>query len=225
MIAFLDADDLLFPDYLERMGLALGHVPSAGLAFTDAWVLDHATGRVRRTSAMVNQNPPDRTPTDARTTLRELLRRNFVFFPTVRREALAAAGEWRESLTAAEDYELWLRIAAHGFTATPVAGRLAVHREIEGSNSSGLERQLRSMSEVYRIVAEEWDVDEETSALARERRQRTEALIHRYGSGRRSLREQVLKPARALRRAVRDRRTWLDAVPPDIARLLESTSA
>jgi len=226
LIAFLDADDLLFPEYLERMGSALRGHPGAGFAYTDAWVIDHASGRVRRTSAMVNQNPPIRPATDATTLLRELLRRNFVFVSTVVfREALERAGGWRDSLSAAEDYELWLRIAASGYTAVPVAGRLALHREIAGSNSDDLPRQLRSMSEVYRSVAEEWKIDDATRDLARDRRRQIDALSRRFDPDRRDIRETALRPVRALQQAVRDRRDWLPVPPLEVVRLLDATSA
>jgi glycosyltransferase involved in cell wall biosynthesis len=226
LIAFLDADDLLFPEYVERMQSALQSAPDAGLAYTDAWVIDHATGRIRSTSAMMNQNPPTRPLANATAFLRELLRRNFIFISaTVRREALDRAGGWRESLTAAEDYEQWLRIVAHGYAAVPVAGRLALHRELAGSNSDDLPRQLRSMREVYRLVAEEWEVDNVTRQLARERQRQLDALSRRFDPERRDLRETFLRPARALRQTVRDRSLWLSEAPPAVAQLLQATSA
>lgn len=224
LLAFLDADDLLLPDYLERMGHALDAVPRAGLATTDAWVLDDATGRVRRAGAMVNQRPPERPPDDAGELLRMLLERNFVFFPTVRRRALEDAGPWRESLTAAEDYELWLRVVARGYGAAFVPGRPAVHRELAGSNSADLPRQLRSMREVYRLVVDDWDVDDRTRAVALRRRGELDRLVRRFDPDTRDVRERLTRPLRRARNRLRERTRWHDVPPPEVAGLLAAAS-
>jgi len=65
-VSMLDADDLWLPEYLEVMGGALDANPDAAFAYTDAWVLDDQTGRIRRKPAMFYQRPP-RTVPDART--------------------------------------------------------------------------------------------------------------------------------------------------------------
>ena len=57
-VSMLDADDLWLPEYLEVMGGALDANPDAPFAYTDAWVFDDGTGRIRRTPAMFYQRPP-----------------------------------------------------------------------------------------------------------------------------------------------------------------------
>ena len=57
-VSMLDADDLWLPDYLEVMGGALDEDPRRGFAYTDAWVLEDETRKVRRRSAMSYQRPP-----------------------------------------------------------------------------------------------------------------------------------------------------------------------
>ena len=220
ILAFLDADDYLFPDYLERMGATLDSDPGAGLTYTDAWVLDHETGRIRRTSAMANQHPPSVAPPDPTDLLRLLLLRNFIFFPAVRRRALDAAGPWLVSLTAAEDYELWLRVVARGYRALQTPGRLAIHREMAGSNSSDLLRQLASMREVYRLVGEEWDVDNDVRTVAHARRGQIERLMRRFDPTRRDPREVVLRPLRRVRAGTLHRRLWLSTPPPEVAAVM-----
>lgn len=225
ILAFLDADDYLFPDYLERMGATLDSDPGIGLTYTDAWVLDHPTGRFRRTSAMANQRPPSVAPPGPTALLRLLLLRNFVFFPAVRRRALADAGPWRVSLTAAEDYELWLRVVACGYRAVPTPGRLAIHRESAGSNSHDLPRQLVSMREVYRLVAEEWEIDDETRHVAASRRDELDGLIRRFDPARLDARELLLRPLRRARAATLRRRLWLDAPPQEVAAVIAAAES
>lgn len=222
ILAFLDADDYLVPEYLAQMARNLDSHPEAGLAYTDAWVLDDRTGRIRRTSAMANQHPPAVLPPDASSQLRLLLKRNFVFFPSVRRQALDDAGPWHTGLTAAEDYELWLRVVACGYQVVPTAGRLAIHREMAGSNSDDLPRQLTSMREVYRLVAEEWAVDDETRVVAAQRLRELDGLVKRFDPARRDPREIVMRPLRRVRAATLHRRLWLDDPPPAVAAVLES---
>src|SRR3712207_3903519 len=93
-ISLIDSDDLWLPTYLEVMGAALDAEPMAGLAYTDAWVLDDWSGRIRKKTAMAYQNPPLPPPEEPREFLRLLLtRRNFVFTSTtLRRSAVEHAG-------------------------------------------------------------------------------------------------------------------------------------
>ncbi len=222
LVTFLDADDLLLPEYLDRMGSALDAAPQAGFAFTDAWVLDDATGRVQRTSAMSHRKPSS-PPEDPVELLHLLLRRNFVFVAaTARRRALEAVGGWQESLTAAEDYELWLRLVASGYRAVRVDGRLAVYRRGHDSNSADIHRLLMSAQRVYREVAESWDVDDRSSAIASRRVTQVERWIKRYDRGRDlpSVRMAVSR----VRASLREPRRWLDEPPAAVQSLLARTA-
>ena len=182
LVTVLDADDLLLPEYLERMGAALAASPRAGMAYTDAWVLDDASGRIARKSAMAAHRPATVPPYDPRPFLQLLLRQgNFIFVATTsRRSVLEAVGPWQESLNGAEDYELWLRILAAGHPVVQVDGPLVVYRRRAGSHSSDYLRSLRAENVVYRLIAEEWDVDDETRAIARGSYETVERLIRRY---------------------------------------------
>jgi GT2 family glycosyltransferase len=178
LIGMLDSDDLWMPTYLEVMGDTLEASPDAGLAYTDAWVLDDRTRRIRRTTAMTYQDPPDPPPSEPLEFLARLLRANFVFAgATVRRTALEAAGRYNETLTAGEDYELWLRIVAHGFRAVRAPGLLAVYRKSPGTLSTNEELMLSGTREVYRLVAEEYDVPERIRALARAQQRRAHGRL------------------------------------------------
>jgi GT2 family glycosyltransferase len=228
VIAMLDSDDLWLPHYLEVMSETLEAHPEAGFAYTDAWVLDDATRRIRRTTAMTYQDPPDPPPAEPREFLVQLLRANFVFAgAAVRRSALDAAGRYNERLWAGEDYELWLRIVAHGFRAVRAPGLLAVYRKSPGTLSTKEELMLSGVREVYRLVAEEYLVPDEIRSVARARQRAVErALAGRKG-------EPGLLPAlaRARARAVRIKSAvvepfaWHRRPPPAVAALLANANA
>jgi hypothetical protein len=73
------------------------------------------------------------------------------------------------------------------------------------------------MREVYRLVVDEWEVDEETRAVARRRLLELDGLVRRFDPTRRDPRETVVRPLRRLRDATLRRRLWLDEPPPEVA--------
>ena len=217
LVAMLDSDDLWLPTYLETMHRVLAGEPDAAMAYTDAWVVDDGGGRVRKTSEMAYQRPPDPPPPDPHAFLGELLRRNFVYNAvTARRSALVGVGGYDERLWIGEDWELWMRMAAHGCRCVRAPGILAVHRRRDGSLASDPSRLVAGVQEVYRVVAEDWDVDDEVRSRARE----LAALARRPRA--RDLR--ALAPVRRAVRIARERRGWHRLPPAAVARLLEDTS-
>ncbi|HEX2044489.1 MAG TPA: glycosyltransferase [Gaiellaceae bacterium] len=153
-VSMLDSDDLWLPTYLESMDATLRASPRAGLAYTDAWVLDDATRRFQRVTAMHYQDPPDPAPDDPAAFLAHLVERNFVFTSaTVPRDVFEEAGGFDARLDACEDYELWLRIVSRGRRAVRAPGILAVYRRRRGSVSDDEERMLAAMARVLRLTA------------------------------------------------------------------------
>lgn len=216
LVSMLDSDDLWLPGYLKTMAETLDGAPQAGFAYTDAWVLDDPTGRIQRASAMAYQDPPDPPPADPVRFLEELLERNFVFTSvTVRRSVLEEVGGYRGSLSAAEDYELWLRIVAHGHPGVRAPGLLAVYRKRPGTLSTNEARMYSSMREVARIVAEEYDVPDEIRELARLRMRSLDAALSRDGQSL-SLRYRVRALLVRLKRALLARWLWHRTPPAEI---------
>lgn len=216
LVSILDSDDLWLPEYLETMTRALDADPDAGFAYTDAWVLDDRTRRVQRASAMAYQDPPEKPPTDPEELLGELVRRNFVFTSaTVRRRVLQEVGGYRESLSAAEDYELWLRIAAYGYRAVRAPGLLAVYRKRAGTLSTKDLLMARSLQEVFQVVAEEYEVPERIRALARARRASLEADLSADGR-RLSVRYRLQKRLVLLQRAMLSPWLWRRTPPAEL---------
>jgi glycosyltransferase involved in cell wall biosynthesis len=220
-VALLDADDLYMPHYLSAMREALEGDPGAGFAYTDAWLLDDATGRIARRTAMADQRPPASAPPTARDLLRELIERNFVYVSAVvRREALDRVGPFDVSLPSLEDYDLWLRLAAGGYRAVRAPGVHAVYRRRAGSLSSNERRMRETEVRVLRMAAERLPGDDALRALAERRAVAVEAHLAAL-SGARRLRAAALRARRAAgaaKRRVLDRRLWHATPPEEIER-------
>lgn len=221
LVSFIDSDDLWMPTYLAEMSDALDRSPGAGLAYTDAWTLDRQRGRIGAATAMHWQDPPLPPPAEPTAFLRELLRRNFVYTATMVPAAVFEhVGPFRATLPAAIDYEMWLRIVAHGYRAVRSPHLLAVYtRGRPGSISSNRTTVLSSLVEVFGLVAESYPVDDETRALARRRRQemRAELVALQGGGGLDGLWRARLRPrvVRA-RNAVFRRDGWLAEPPAEV---------
>ena len=102
-IGFCDADDRWRPPKLERQLPHFAAHPGVGVVYGDfAWM--DARGAPLATP---------RWPCYSGRITGKLFADNFVHFPTtlVRREALAGAGGFDESLTMGIDFDLWLRIS------------------------------------------------------------------------------------------------------------------
>src|SRR5262249_15948242 len=125
--AFLDADDVMLPEQLASLSALLCSDPALGLVVSDISTFDQR-GTVHEAHWNLSRDGAS---------LERLLRENFVttsaaMAPTVR---LQEAGLFNENRRVAEDYELWLRLAARwkiGFTDRP----LLRYRYTAGSLSS-----------------------------------------------------------------------------------------
>jgi glycosyltransferase involved in cell wall biosynthesis len=219
-LSMLDSDDLWLPYYLERMVLALQESPEAGFAYTDAWALEQASGRIRRATAMSRQRPPERT-LPATAFLEALVQRNFIFNSvTVRREVLEHVGGYDPEIPQAEDYELWLRSCAAGYTGLRVPGPLAIYRVHDGSLSQDELGLLTGLCDAYRAVIDRHPAPEDVKAIARERlhtaERRLEALQGRSTPARAYPRTRHMLAASTHK--WRTRRRLLATPPPEVAK-------
>ena len=104
-VAFLDGDDLWAPEKLERQAAVLDARPEIDLTFSWSRIIDGSgagTGHMHRAAA-------------GATGFGDVLTRNVVgngSSVVMRRSALERAGPFDESLRAASDFDMWLRIAA-----------------------------------------------------------------------------------------------------------------
>jgi glycosyltransferase involved in cell wall biosynthesis len=221
-IAFLDADDLWMPSYLEAMGSVLDADPGAGFAYTDGWALDDASGRVRRATVMARQRPPVPPPKGAQEFLRELVRRNFVLAEaTVRKAAIEVVGSFNPALRAVEDYELWLRLLAHGYRAARPAGLHLIRRDRADSMSKDPIVMRQALIETMRILIQDHPAPDDVKALARRRMAQAEREIAVLsGVARKPVAGRLRGVLGRLRRGVLGTRLYYTQPPPDVARAL-----
>ncbi len=223
LVSTLDSDDLWMPDYLENMAGLLDRNPDAGVAYTDAWALDDATGRIRKTSAMRYQRPPVPPPTSPAAFLAALLASNFVYNSvTMRREVVEAVGGYDERFWAAEDWELWLRIASKGFRFVRADDLLAIYRHREGSLHTQHEPMFAANCRVYQLLENEWDVPaeikEQARSLASAYRRKASGVSGFPGGDPFAL-------ARIVKRAVERRTLWYGSPPREVAVVLDAIDA
>ena len=132
-IAFLDADDLWTPNKLEAQLAALQDNPNAAVAYS--W-----TDFIDETSQFLRPGPHFTISGDV---YAELLRGNFLANgsnPLIRRQALIEVGSFDESLPPSEDWDIYLRLAAHyHFIAVPFSQIL--YRVSTNSQSSNVFKQ------------------------------------------------------------------------------------
>jgi glycosyltransferase involved in cell wall biosynthesis len=181
-VTILDADDLLLPTHLERIGSALDTTPDAGFAFADALRLDDRSGRFWRQTVMTARGAPRPVPTDPAALLPALVKANFVpIMFTVRRTALESVGGFRQGeRKLAEDWELLLRLVAFGYAPVVVAGVLGVYRRnVPGSFTTNHTWMSRVARETLRVFVDEHPASDDIKAAARIRIGQLEAELKR----------------------------------------------
>jgi glycosyltransferase involved in cell wall biosynthesis len=106
LIARMDADDIALPTRFERQVARMSAEPDLLVLGTGYFRIDEAG---RRTGTVV-------PPLEPAAVAHALERVNAIAHPTVmmRRDAVLAAGGYREAYLRAEDYDLWLRLAERG---------------------------------------------------------------------------------------------------------------
>ena len=125
-VAFLDSDDRWLPHKLARVDAALSHRPEAALLFSDVESFDPAGARLW-TSRLPRGRTADRS---------SLLLGNFIATSSAvaRRDVLEEEGGFDETLTQAEDWDLWLRVAQRA----PLVhiDEILVHRTVDPASLS-----------------------------------------------------------------------------------------
>ncbi|MHB8156207.1 MAG: glycosyltransferase [Desulfocucumaceae bacterium] len=109
LIAWLDDDDYFLPDKLEKQVDYLSKNSRVGLVCTGHVMIDSISPQVKKTYYI----PPAHR--DCTSNRRALLEQCYFANSTVmmKRECFDRAGLYDEGLRSAEDYDMWLRVAAH----------------------------------------------------------------------------------------------------------------
>jgi glycosyltransferase involved in cell wall biosynthesis len=149
-VAFLDDDDRWAPEKLEASLAAIDDDGLDLVCHSEFWVDQEGTRQLRVYRDLFN---PAVHPVVS------LMRNNPLSTSAVvvRREALITAGLFDESLPSAEDYDLWIRLAAlPGFRMGFIDRALGEYALREGSESSKIQKRHRALSmigERYRSQA------------------------------------------------------------------------
>jgi glycosyltransferase involved in cell wall biosynthesis len=148
LIALLDGDDIYMPGYLERMVGAISADPALALVTCDAIFTGQTTRAGRRFSEYL--------PQDGERSLDAIVARRFNIFiaSIMRRGALDVVGGFDEGLVAAEDLDLWIRIAERGWSIGRVPDPLVLYRRRPGSLSASTLRLRRAAATMYDKAAQ-----------------------------------------------------------------------
>jgi glycosyltransferase involved in cell wall biosynthesis len=170
-VAFLDADDLWFPDKLSTAASALAAVPSAGWFFSDG-AFRTLTGETHRSWLAAYAELPE--PYAGRP-IAELIEVNFILTSSVivRRDLLEATGGFDERLSHAEDVDLWIRLARRA-PATASRRSLVRYQHRHG----GLTRQVAARLQGDVALFDRLARDPDLAPELRERARRRAALAH-----------------------------------------------
>ncbi len=151
LVVFLDADDLLLPDYLDSQLAcynAAARSPGApvGLVSCDARLLiEDRFAPYTHLQRLAEPYAP--------ITLERLLRRNPIYGAClVPVEVGEAVGWFDPQLYGTEDFGLWIKILERGYRAVLNDRVLAVYRRTPGTVSSDLASQARNNSRAYRLA-------------------------------------------------------------------------
>ena len=142
VIAFLDADDIWYRDYLQRMLAKLAAQPELGFTFSQVDILDEHANPTGRTSSFAT----------GEVSLASLLRGNPATTCSnlvVRREVFADTGHFETRLNHAED-QLWMVMAAlNGWKIEGINEVLMGYR----TNPHGLSSDLEAMRAGWEVMA------------------------------------------------------------------------
>lgn len=141
-ISFLDADDLWTPDKLEVQLKALQESTQAAVAYSWTDCIDES-GQFLRRGYYINVSG---------NVYQKLLLTNFLengSNPLIRKEALDKVGDFDESLIPAEDWDLYLRLAAcYNFVAVPSVQIL--YRISTNSGSTNVSRMEKACVQIIK---------------------------------------------------------------------------
>jgi glycosyltransferase involved in cell wall biosynthesis len=166
-VSFLDNDDVWMPTYLEAMDAALREASRPGFAYADGWLLDAASGRVNRRSALQITGAPLPPPAAPREFLRRLVEVTFIrSATTIPRSVLAEVGGFDPALSGVDDFDLWIRILAAGYRGVQVPGMLLVYRDRPDSLSKDGLRMVTARRKVLRRVVGSYEMPPEVTESA-----------------------------------------------------------
>jgi teichuronic acid biosynthesis glycosyltransferase TuaG len=163
LLAFLDADDVWLPEYLERQVSlydASATVGPVGIVACDARVLT-TDGLSARTYMDLTRFPPE-------VTLERLLGSNPIYVSAVvPRTLVEELGGFCEEILGTEDYDLWIRIVERGYRVVANREPLAVYRVGARSVSSRAGPMARALQTTFRRAIDRGNLTPRQRRIAR----------------------------------------------------------
>ena len=205
--------------------------PSAGLAFSDSYILDDDTRRIHRSTFMEAPGDYEHLPLDPEAFLARLLETCFIPFTatTLRRSVVEQVGAFDPRLAGTDDYELWMRIVAAGHRAVRIPGTRSIMRRKAGQISGDLPVMWSNLRDTYLVVADEFAVSDAIRARARSRAEERVPLIAEAREAVARRRAAAPRPRRRVRRSWRMALTWPRSwhlrPPADVARRSPTSGA
>jgi glycosyltransferase involved in cell wall biosynthesis len=192
LVAFVDQDDLWHPEKLAIQVAALEAQPKALLHYTHVQLVDEALAPLPRQSRFV---PLGTDP------LASLLKRNTIAYSSVvmRRVALDSLGGFDESIRAAADWDMWLRVAAAGPMLADA--RPLLIRRMHGRQWSKSEVMISQGAQRVMAKATAWVARNRPDLLPRARRCHARWL-RKLAQAQLDCRANPAEPLAALRQAI-----------------------
>jgi len=146
MIAFLDADDLWYPEMLSTTVAHLRANPETDFV-SGAWDYINEAGKTIR---RVNKPSAEIKPNEHGDFFRTLALGNLFHVAALlfRRNCFDCCGFFDPSLRSLEDWDLWLRLAAHGHKIGLVDTPVSRYRRHSGSMTLDAERTVNAFHQV-----------------------------------------------------------------------------
>ncbi|MGB3795095.1 MAG: glycosyltransferase family A protein [Alteraurantiacibacter sp.] len=163
LIALLDGDDILRPQYLTRTCAVMEADPAARLVTVNARIF----GAVPKTRLCFNGRQGNGD--GGRGTLGDVLDRSFGVYigATFRRIDFEAIGGFDPAMTHAEDFDLWVRLMLLGGHALYIDEVLADYRVRAQSASASDVKMLMGNIQTFRKALDQLDANAPEAAVAR----------------------------------------------------------
>jgi glycosyltransferase involved in cell wall biosynthesis len=174
--AYLDADDMWYPDKLEQQVAFLDAHPDCGMVHSEVSFIDEADQILVHAWYRESQGQPARGMCAL-----DLLDALQIQVPTVveRRAAYESTGGFDPRLRRCEDYLHWVQIALNGYAIGFLDRPLAMYRRRSGSLTRSRAAMGEAVIQVFRLLVEENDLYGRLGAPAREVVRRRVAAIRR----------------------------------------------
>jgi glycosyltransferase involved in cell wall biosynthesis len=210
LVAFLDADDLWEPFYLEDQTGAMREDPSLAMRYPNTLIFGDVP-EAGKTFMEVN-------PSEGEATIEALMTQRCTVGNSViaRREAVLGAGMFDEELRRSEDFDLWLRILARGGRVGYTRRVLARYRRYAGSLSSDHVEMASDIVRVFDKAERTLELNETQRVVLSRERERFRAGL-RLQEGKRAF---VRGDARAALEALGEANRFLRSRKLSLAMLL-----